>query len=130
MQDQFLAYLWILRALNIGPVGGLAYDGAWKRKDPPRGSTLEDLFLRLRLNRSDRELDNFGIQLAIQANEMASNPPIYMNRKWDGCWDCDLVEPCIAKLRGEDYQFILQSRYTQRPRTEDSVRELRYSESV
>jgi hypothetical protein len=130
MQDQFLAYLWILRTLGLGEVGGLAYDGAWKRKEPPRGSALNDLFLRIRLNRSPRELDNFQVQLAAQVNEMASNPAIYVNRRWDGCWDCDFVEPCVAMMRGDDYKFMLTAKYTHRPVTEDSVRELKHADAA
>lgn len=128
MSDQFLAYLWALRSLGIGEVGGIAYDGAWKRKEPPRNSTLEDLFIRIRLNRSRAELDNFGQLLAAEANDMANNPSIYLNRKWDGCWDCAFQKPCIEKLRGEDYQHTLSLQYTHRPKTEDNARELKDTE--
>jgi hypothetical protein len=126
MQDQFLAYLWILRSLGIGEVGGLAYDGAWKREVPPKGSTLEDLFIRVRLNRNKHELDRFAEHLTLEVTEMANNPPIYINRRWDGCWDCDFQSPCIAQERGEDFGFLLQSQFTRRPISEDSVRQLKY----
>lgn len=125
MQDQFLAYLWILRELGIGEVGGLAYDGAWKREKPPLKSSLEDLFLRVLLNRNVHELDRFTLQLRDIANDMANDPPIYLNRRWDGCWDCDFVEPCVAQERGEDFQYILDTKYTKRPKEEDSTRELK-----
>lgn len=128
MQDQFLAYLWILRALNIGEVGGLAYDGAWKRAQPPRGSTLEDLFLRTLLTRNRNELDRFTGQLTAIALDMANDPSIYINRRWDGCWDCDFVEPCIAQERGEDYQYLLRTKYVARPKSEDSTRDLKLVE--
>ena len=126
MQDQFLAYLWILRELGIGEVGGLAYDGAWKRAQPPKGSTLEDLFLRTLLQRNKHELDDFTHQVRAQAMEMGNpNLQIYPNRRWDGCWDCDFVEPCIAKMKGYDYQSLLNSKFVKRPKSEDSTRELK-----
>ena len=128
MSDQFLAYLWALRSLNIGEIGGIAYDGAWKRKEPPRNSTMEDLFLRIRLNRSRHELDNFAVALAAEVNEMANNPAIYLNRKFDGCWDCAFQKPCIEKLRGEDYEQTLSLQYMHRPKSEDNARELRDSD--
>jgi hypothetical protein len=125
MQDQFLAYLWVLRELKIGDVGGLAYDGAWKRKEPPRGNELEDLFIRVLLHRNRNELDRFTAQLTAIANDMADNPPLYINRRWDGCWDCEFVDPCIAQERGEDYQFLLETKYIKRDVAEDSTRELK-----
>lgn len=128
MQDQFLAYLWILRTLNIGDVGGLAYDGAWKRESPTGKNTLEDLFLRVRLSRSKSELDRFPLHLAAQANDMANNPAIYINRRWDGCWDCDFVEPCIAQERGESHTYLLDVKFQHRPRTEDLAHELKHSD--
>ena len=129
MQDQFLAYLWILNQLNIGEVGGLAYDGVWKRKEPPKGSTLADLFLRIRLRRNRYEMQAYGEQLRAIVNEMADNPAIYVNRRWDGCWDCDYIEPCIAKMRGEDWEAIFNNRFTRRPKEEDSTRELKHADA-
>lgn len=130
MQDQFLAYLWIVRELGIGEVGGLAYDGAWKREVPPKGSILKDLFLRVLLTRNSIELDRFTFQLRDIVLDMANSPAIYPNRRWDGCWDCDFVEPCIAQERGEDFHYIFDTKFTRRPREEDSTRDLKYTEST
>lgn len=131
MQDQFLAYLWILRELKVGVVGGLAYDGAWKRKEPPRGSTLEDLFIRVLLTRNENELDRFTSQLTSLAMEMGNpNTPIYINRRWDGCWDCDFIEPCIAQERGENYLHLLNTYFMARPPEGDTARELKYADAT
>ncbi len=112
--DQFLAYLWVLRQLDIGPVGGLAYDGMWKRATPPRGKTLSDLFVRCVLTRTNEEMDEFGEQLADLVTDMANQPKIYMNRRWEGCTDCGYERLCLAQSRGEDVEYIERTYYTQR----------------
>lgn len=71
MNDQFLAYLWILKQIDLGPIGGIAYDGMWKRAQPPKGSTLNDLFLRTTLYRNEAELEEFGAFLSGEAIEIA-----------------------------------------------------------
>jgi PD-(D/E)XK nuclease superfamily len=115
-QDQFLAYLWIIRELGIGKVAGVAYDGLWKRAKPPRGSSMEDLFIRTILHRSQAEMDEFGENLAKEANEMAGNPPIYTNRVWQGCYDCSYEKLCRAMSRGEDVGLIERTQFVERSR--------------
>lgn len=115
-QDQFLAYLWLIRELKIGKVAGVAYDGMWKRAKPPRGSTMDDLFIRTILHRSPPELDEFGEDLAKEVNEMAGDPPIYTNRVWQGCYDCSYEKLCRAMSRGEDVGFIERTQFQERSR--------------
>jgi hypothetical protein len=112
--DQFLAYLWVVRELNIGKVAGVAYDGMWKRSKPPRGSTMDDLFTRTILSRARAELDEFGVDLAKEANEMAGDPPIYTNRRWEGCYDCSYEKLCRAMSCGEDVGHIERTQYVER----------------
>ena len=113
---QFLAYEYILKALDIGPVGGIAYDGMWKRAAPPRDKTMHDLFWRLRIERPPAELAEFERMMADIANEMASGPALYINRTWDGScdWGCQFSELCIAMSRGEDTDYIRRTMYQQR----------------
>lgn len=118
MNDQFLAYIWLLEQLQIGPVAGVLYDGMWKR--PRQGArkerTLEELFDRHLLTRSRDELEEFGRELALEAQEM-SNPDlfIYRNRPFSGCWDCKAFRDlCVAEMRGEDVEFTLRTRYVSR----------------
>ena len=114
--DQFLAYLWIVRELNIGKLAGVAYDGMWKREKPPRGSTMDDLFTRTILRRAQAELDEFGCNLAAEVNEMAGNPPLYPNRVWQGCGDCSYEKLCRAMSRGEDVEHIERTQFQERTR--------------
>jgi hypothetical protein len=117
LKDQFLAYLWALQQLDIGPVGGIAYDGIWKRDHVPKGRTLADLFFRTLLTRNAHELAEFEQRLPYEVGEMA-NPdvPIYHNRTDDCLWDCSFYSLCLARSRGEDTQYILDARYTKRVR--------------
>ena len=112
--DQFLAYIWILTQLGVGTVAGVAYDGMWKRAEPPKGKTFEDLFLRMSITRPQYEIESFGRLLALEINEMGSNPAIYLNRRWEGCFDCDFNKICYATQRGEDVDYLTQRFYTKR----------------
>jgi hypothetical protein len=113
--DQFLAYTWALAQLSIGSVGGLAYDGMWKREVPPKGSTLDDLFVRHILQYPHQQLEEFEYFLALEAEEMASCPPLYINRRWEGCIsDCDFEMLCTAQSRGEDVDYIRKEFYYKR----------------
>jgi len=114
--DQFLAYIWITQQLGIGDVAGVAYDGAWKRETPPKGRTLPDLFFREILRRPQFEVDEFQQHLLAETNEMMLNPASYINRRWEGCWDCGLEKLCTAISRDEDTEYVLHNEYTRRIR--------------
>lgn len=116
--DQFIAYIWILNQLSIGPVGGLYYDGMWKRKWEGKRE-LADLFLREPLIRGPEEIANFGVQLRDEALDMAqSDLRIYRNRAWSGCWDCQFDRLCTAEFRGEDAEYIRERHYIARQRND------------
>ena len=113
--DQFLAYMWITQQLRVGEVAGIAYDGAWKRETPPRGKTLPDLFFREILRRPQVEVYEFERNLIRETNEMSTLPPEFINRRWEGCWDCSVEPLCTAISRDEDTDFVL-TQYTRRNR--------------
>lgn len=117
--DQFTGYTYMLGRLNLGKVAGVAYDGMWKREKPPKGSTLPDLFTRLLIKPSPHELKEFEQHLAWEAMEMASNPHITKDRRWDGScqWGCAFDQLCLATMRGEDTKYVLNTAYQKRPRT-------------
>lgn len=124
MNDQFTGYAWVVRALGIGRVYGVAYDGMWKRDKPPksvkaesgvnRPGKMDDLFIRKVLEKEDAELDVWGENLTKEINEMANDPAIYPNVMWSGCGGCPFIDPCRMKMRGEDPSKLLELRYTQR----------------
>lgn len=121
MNDQFTGYCWVVRELGLGVVAGVAYDGMWKRAIPPgylqkekRKGTVDDLFVRTIIPKSDEELDQWGKNLTKIIKEMGSDPPIYPNVPWQGCNDCSFQTPCRMKMLGEDPTKLLELEYTQR----------------
>jgi len=119
---QFLAYMWLLQQLNLtDKTPCIAYDGAWRRSEPPKGKSFDDLFLRVTITRSQHELDEFGSflpQIAQEMYHLYNNPHLaFPNRQWRGCFDCNYTDLCTAQSRGETDQFnaLLVSQYTTRP---------------
>ena len=114
--DQFLAYTWVLQQLNMGEIGGVVYDGLWKRGEVPKGKKMEDLFIRKAIPFVRDQLDEFELYLSAEASEMEAvlrgELAAYPNRPWNGCWDDSTYEPlCMTISRGEDVQYILESHY-------------------
>ena len=115
MNDQFLAYQWMLDSLGMGRVAGVLYDGMYKRAEPVRGKGLEDLFHRIRISRNSEELEEFGKFLQHEISDMVNNPILYTNRRWEGCTrDCQFLKLCIAESRDEDVDYIREHFYTSR----------------
>ena len=114
MEDQFLAYVWILQQLfkeHGNDVVGILYDGLWKRDNKP----LDECFMRHIITRPPEELEEFEQHLTAEALDMI-NPRIYLNRRWEGCFDCGFEKLCTALSRGEDWEYVRDTYYRQRPR--------------
>jgi hypothetical protein len=120
--DQFIAYLWLVGQLGFNPHldSCIAYNGLWRRKAVPRGRTFDELFARYTLTRSPAELEEFERFLPLELNDMAAQyarpDDAYINRQWQGCWDCGVSDLCTAMSRGEQAQvdLLLQTKYTER----------------
>jgi hypothetical protein len=128
--DQFIAYLWLVGQLGFNPHldSCVAYDGMWRRKAVPRGRTFDELFARYTLTRSPAELEEFERFLPLELNDMAAQyarpDDAYINRQWQGCWDCTFADDiktgriglCTAMSRGETdhVALILQTQFTER----------------
>lgn len=126
--DQFLSYIWLAQRLDIGRIGGIAYDGMWKRNNPPRGSTIKDLFMRTELQRNRAELREFELNLLYEIQDMKNlaaqitNGNVnaaYPNHPWQGCWDCQFVPLCNAESQDEDTDFIKNNLYSLRAKDEE-----------
>lgn len=132
--DQFLAYIWGVKQLGLGVVKGLAYDGMWKRAAPPtrptRG-TIDDLFTRILIERSDYELAEFEHYLQTEVFEMElvnrildeGTDVAYPNRRWEGCFDCSFEMLCTARSKADDEQYLRDRFYTHRQHDEGTVNE-------
>lgn len=123
---QFTAYIWLLTQLDMGPVGGLCYDGMWKRKVPPKGKTMEDMFIRHIEHRNNTQLQKFEYHLVTKLNEMAripqvpiptDHPDLWTTVPWKGCFDCTVSDLCTAMERGENPKYTIENFYE--PREKD-----------
>lgn len=124
MNDQFLAYTWILTQLFPGyAIGGILYDGLYKKDvggRKPHVRTLEDLFLRHVFQRTPHELEEFDQTLAAEYTDMMNADIMYPNRNWMGCIDCGMIRLCNAQSRGdEDYAHIKRTYFTLREKDAD-----------
>lgn len=122
--DQMLAYLAIMTQL-VGKesMGGILYDGLWKRAKPPASKTngrptnIDDLFFRQIFLRPPEEIDEFWELLAKDALDMQlaiQHNLITINRQWAGCWDCSVERLCSAMSCGEDADYVRDTFYQQR----------------
>jgi PD-(D/E)XK nuclease superfamily len=119
MEFQFTAYMWVVSQLGFMP-GGVAYDGAWKRKSPPKGRTIDDLFLRRPITHSQAWLDDFQESLVQIVQDMAEacyNPAKrYANKNTftSGCAFCSVKPICDAMSNGEDVEAVRKQFYVPR----------------
>lgn len=121
MDDQFVGYAYVASQVlkDIGPVVGVAYDGLWKRAKPPvtvdkRKGTIDDLFLRKIITKSESEIEQWGINVAKTINDMANDPYIVPNVPWQGCFDCSgFKQVCMAQMRGDNIDLMIKQNYTQ-----------------
>lgn len=113
--NQFLAYIWLLKQWAPNEtIGGIAYDGMWKKAKPSKGEPLESLFCHMLLTRSQYELNEFEQHLYLEVNDIANCPQsVYYNRRWEGCYDCPYESLCTAQSKGDDVEFAL-THYTKR----------------
>lgn len=120
---QFLDYMWILSIANIGELGGIIYDGAWKRKEAPKGKDANDLFCRYTFSHTPQEIRIRAETIRYLVNKIADDVsmllttrihPVY-NIPWDGCgWDCSIQSVCQAYNRGEPIAGMLETNFTTR----------------
>lgn len=120
---QMIAYEWMLCQLfGWDNIGGTLYDGIWKR-DPntkyfKSHYKLDDLFLRHLFIHPREQLEEYQFYLTQIVKEMAdacSRPHmIYYNRRWEGCYDCGMLQLCDAISRGEDIEEVINTYYRQR----------------
>jgi hypothetical protein len=112
--DQMLAYLWSVNQLFPDQVGGMLYDGLWKRAQPPRGKTVDDLFYRDIFLRPQDEIDEFEDNLRALIDDMVyatQHKNYFPNRRWEGCYDCGMEKLCSAMSRGEDTEYVTATYY-------------------
>lgn len=72
-------------------------------------------YKRHTIHRNEHELQAAGIQIAWEAEEI-TNPALrlYKSSGRFSCGNCAFKEPCLAKDRGEDYLYTLESLFEKR----------------
>jgi len=115
--DQFLAYKWAVWQLTGTPPAGMLYDGAWKRKLEGK-RTLDDLFMRVVLERPVSEMEEFGRLLQLEVADMTSDPNIYINRQWMGCIDCPFTRLCDAQSADKDFEYVRSTFFVEKEEEE------------
>jgi hypothetical protein len=70
-------------------------------------------FKRTYVRRSPRELELAGEVIALEAADMLSNPSIYPNPDRH-CSYCAFRAPCLARMDGSDYGWILDGNFIQK----------------
>lgn len=118
--EQFLDYMWLLNQaifqgqIEAAGVGGMLYDGAWKRDTKP----IDEMFIRRKLTRSEHELMNHTETIAICLNEMGADTfrgrhhPVY-NRYYT-CDSCKFDALCAAVMRNENPDEVERIKYMPR----------------
>lgn len=74
-------------------------------------------FRRTNVRRSSRELELAGERISLEATDMLSDPAIYPNPDRH-CTYCAFRAPCLARMEGSDYEWILEGNYTQKEKDE------------
>lgn len=124
--EQFLDYCWLVVQAGIADIdlmGGILYDGAYKREEPAKGKPWSDLFVREVIKRKRYEIENHTESIRYAVEKMRTDPyahnfevlhPLY-NRMWSGCSDCKVQDLCVAYNTGKNsWEVLRDSRYTQR----------------
>lgn len=125
---QFLGYISALHQIETPDnIGGLLYDGIWKRDELPKGKKLKDLFLRTVLLRSPAEVEQWWIHTARTAFEMEAqsrdfhHPSNYPVIPWNGCDNCGVQSICDSLNKKENVDALIRSNFTQREIEDSSL---------
>jgi len=68
-------------------------------------------FVRHRVDFSVTQLKDWWDNAMTAISEIAGDPPIYYNRRWEGCWDCNVRDLCDTMSTGGDVQYLIQTGY-------------------
>lgn len=63
-------------------------------------------------------------------SDMSSNPRIYPNFRWEGCWDCGVSDLCQAKLYDESFEYMKKKNYLRKEGTYGTTKALKADPTV
>lgn len=72
---------------------------------------------RTEISRNTYELLSIRQRIKDETADMMNNPRIYPHPGRWACDNCPCAAPCLAKMEGQDYEWILQNNFVKEPRT-------------
>jgi hypothetical protein len=69
---------------------------------------------RQQLQRNEDEIENIGREIAMDAEDMLSNPNITRSVSPMNCNPCPFYGPCLAKWENKDWKIIIESEFVKR----------------
>lgn len=70
-------------------------------------------YTRWKIDIHPAQVQSFASYIADIYTDMVSNPHIYPNFRFDGCWDCGVRELCKSMQLGDDVQWVKETYYMQ-----------------
>lgn len=78
-------------------------------------------FRRFEEHRTQTEYDMIGAQIYEEAIDMLDSPRIYPTPGKFNCSYCAFREPCLARMQGQDADFLLKNLFTKEANTRDET---------
>ncbi len=75
------------------------------------GPMAPKFYQRHTIFKTNTQMENFWQDLILEAKDMLNNPSVYAQPSRFSCNSCLFRQPCEGRLRGEDYQVILDTMY-------------------
>lgn len=76
------------------------------------GPMAPKFYQRHTILKTDTQMNNFWEDLKLEAEDMLQNPNVYPQASRFSCNSCLYRQPCEAKNRGEDAQYLLDTMFT------------------
>lgn len=118
--QQFVAEQWVAQQWLDKPIAGVIYNGLRKQLPGPRVklALFERQYIYINKHQVRHFLNRvFHVGMMITAayrDKLAMYPePSYMR-----CQRCPFREPCTAYVKGDDYQYILDTLFEEKPKRE------------
>lgn len=107
---QFVAEAWLAEKLTDLPVSGVIYNGLRKQIATPR--VKAPLFQRHHIYVNDAQIETLLKRCRGMVHQLTQGGlVIFPEPGMMKCRFCSYKEPCLAWMRGEDYQFLLDNQY-------------------
>jgi hypothetical protein len=76
-----------------------------------RDHSNSPFFLRHPLYIPQAQMDQWWMDVNALTERMMVNQWPTFNRRWEGCWDCNVRDVCDAMLRGDDVSWVIDTNY-------------------